>query len=100
MQRRVRVRMPSDDLLVELDAQARLARRYDIAVLPLDRLAQNLGVEALPALDPFEEQKIRAAGCELDVRGTDDRPTIQVRRDLHVLRLGHRSDFLGLEQPA
>src|SRR5579862_2275381 len=61
------VGMAGDQLLVELNAEARLRRRDDIARLPADRLHEHVGMEALPALDAFEDQKVGAAGRELNV---------------------------------
>ena len=57
-------------------------------------------MEAAPFPDPLEEEEVRAAGAELDVRGADDRAAVEVRRDLGVVRLGHAGDLLRLEQAA
>src|SRR5579871_7051911 len=99
MQHVTLVGMAGDELLVELDAEARLRRRDHIARLPADRLAQDVGVEALPALDAFEDQEVGAAGRELDVGRSDHGAAIEVGRELHVLYLRERCDLLGLEKP-
>src|SRR5260221_11374285 len=77
------------DLLVELDAEAGLGRGDHIAFLPAHLLLQDLGVEAAPILDALEDQKVRAAGAELDVGGALDRAAIEMRGDLRVMRLRH-----------
>src|SRR6185437_14303995 len=100
VERRARVWMRQGNGLVELDAEARLGRRNDVALLPADRLAQQLGVQALPALDALEDEKIRAARSQLNVGGAHHRATVQVRRDLRVLHLRERRDLLGLEESA
>src|SRR5437867_8786551 len=48
VQHRAHVWVPADELFVELDTESRLARRQDVAVLPVDGLAQHLGVKPLP----------------------------------------------------
>ena len=62
----------------------------DVAVLPCDRSSEDLRVEAAPATDAFEDEEVRAAGGELDVRRTDHGTAVEVRCDLRVVRLGHR----------
>ena len=74
-------------------------RGDDIAVLPADRLFQDRGLEAVPALDAFENEEIRDAGRELDVGRADDRAAIEMRRDLRVMRLGHAAIFLASSMP-
>src|ERR1700687_655300 len=49
--------------LLELDAEARLARGDDVAVLPGDRLLQDLGVEAAPVADALQDEEVRRAGA-------------------------------------
>src|SRR5215468_1599828 len=94
------VGMGAGDLLVELDAEAGLGGRDDAALLPADRLLQDLGVEAAPGLDALEDEEIRAAGSEMDVGRALDRTAIEMRRDLRVVGLGHAGDLLRLEQAA
>ena len=79
---------PGGDLLVELDAQARGARRDDVSLLPADRLLQDLGVEAAPGLDALLDQEVGRAGADLDVGGAFDGAAIEVRRDLGEVGLG------------
>src|ERR1700677_3573759 len=100
VQRLPREGMGARDVLVQLDAESRLVGRDDVAVLPADRLLQELGLKTVPTLDALQDQEIRAARRELDVRGADDRPAIEMRRDLRVVRLGHPGDLLGLQQTA
>ena len=57
-------------------------------------------MEAVPALDALEDEEIRAARGELDVGRADDRPAIEVRRDLGVVRFRHRGDLLRLQDAA
>ena len=57
-------------------------------------------MDPLPALDPLEDEEIRAAGGQLDVGRAHHRAAVQVRGELHVLHLGKRGDLLGLEDPA
>ena len=61
------VRMRERDRLVELDPEPGRGRRDDVAVLPADRLRQQVGVDPVPAPDPLEDQEVgRArwrAGC-------------------------------------
>ena len=57
-------------------------------------------MEALPALDAFEDEEIRAAGGELDVGRAHDGPAVKVRRDLRVVHLGHARDLLRFEDSA
>ena len=57
-------------------------------------------MEALPAFDALENQKVGAAGGQLDVRRTDHRAAVQVRGDLYMLRFGHAGDLLRFEQSA
>ena len=54
-------------------------------------------MEATPAFDAFEDQEIGRTGGDLDIGGSDDRPTIKVRRNLHMLDLRHSGNFLGLQ---
>src|SRR5882672_11156472 len=100
MQHRALVRMLARDLLVQFHAEARCARRNDVALLPGDGLPEDLGVKALPALDAFEDEEIRTAGGELDVGGSDDRPAVEMRCDLHMFNFCHACDFLRLENAA
>ena len=88
------------DRLVELDAEAGLLRRDDVAVLPLDLLLQQRGVETVPLLQRFQDEEVGQRHRELDVGGADDRPAIAVRRDLDVVGLGHGGDLLGFENAA
>ena len=86
--------------LVELDAEAGPGGREHVAVLPADRLLQQRCVDSVPAPDPLEDEEVRRAHRELDVRGADDRPAVEVRGDLGVVALRHAGDLLGLEQAA
>src|ERR1700722_14046182 len=63
MQIRSRPGMRERDLLVQFDAEPGLVGRDDETVLPADRLFEDRAVEAVPALDALEDEKIRAAGC-------------------------------------
>ena len=96
----VRVRVREGDRLVELDAETGARRRQHVAVLPADRLLQQVGVDAVPAADALEDQEVRRAGRELDVGGADDRAAVEVRRDLRVVALRHPGDLLAFEQAA
>src|SRR5947209_19636182 len=93
MQALARVGMRGGDGFVELDAEAGRGRRDDVAVLPAYRRLQDLGVEAAPILDAFEDQEIRRAGADLDIGGALDRAAIEMRRDLRVMRFGHAGDL-------
>src|SRR5580704_16625670 len=86
------------DLFVEFDPEARLFRRDDITLLPADRLFQEPRLEAVPALDALQNEEIRAAGRKLDIGRADDRPAIEMRRDLSVVSLRHRGDLFGLQE--
>ena len=55
-------------------------------------------MEAAPVEDPLEQEEVRAAGAELDVRRTDDRPAIEVGCDLGIVHLRKRGDLLRLEE--
>ena len=57
-------------------------------------------MEAAPVEDSLEDEEVRAARGELDVRRPDDGPAVEVRRDLRVVRLGERRDLLALEDAA
>ena len=57
-------------------------------------------MEAAPGLDAFEDQEVRQRGRELDVGGALDRPAIEMRRDLRIVRLRHRRDLLGFQDAA
>src|SRR6476659_5457302 len=92
--------MPGRDLLVELDAEPRCRRWDHKAVLPPDRRLQDLGVEAAPVEDPFEDEEVRAAGAELDVGRADDRSAVEMGSDLGVVRLREPRDLLRLQQAA
>src|SRR5258707_10570048 len=94
------VGMAPRDILVELDAEAGLARRDHVAGFPADGLLEQPRVEAVPGLDALENQEIRAAGTNLDVRRALDRSAIEMRRDLRIMRFRHARDLLGLEHPA
>src|SRR5215468_3107899 len=100
MNLRAVVGMGQRDRLVELDAEAGLGGRDDVALLPADRLLQDLGVETAPGLDALEDEEVRAAGGEMDVGGALDRTAIEVRRNLCIVGLGHAGDLLGLQQAA
>ncbi len=75
-------------LLVEFDAQARGARRDDVALLPADRHLQDLGVEAAPGPDALLNQEVGRAGADLDMGGAFDGAAVEVRGDLGVVGLG------------
>src|SRR5262245_18029546 len=94
------VGMRFGDGLVDLHSESRLLRRNDVAVLPLEGLLQDVRVKALPALDTFQDQEIRAAGGELDIRRAHDRPAVEMRRNLRVMNLGEAGDLLRFEQSA
>ena len=57
-------------------------------------------MKALPALDALEDQEVRAAGGELDVRRADHRTAVQVRGELHMVDFSQRGDLLGLQNAA
>ena len=57
-------------------------------------------MEAAPVPDPFEDQEVRTACAELDVRRADDRAAVEVGRDLGVVGLRQGGDLLPLEQAA
>src|SRR5262249_19736615 len=63
VERLVVIGMRQSHRLVELDAQTRLARRDDEALLEADRLLQDLRVEAAPVLDALEDQEVGGAGA-------------------------------------
>jgi hypothetical protein len=44
-------------------------QRDYVAAFPDDRRFQNLGVEAAPGLDAFQDQKVGRTGGNLDVGG-------------------------------
>ena len=54
----------------------------------------------LPASAALQDQEVRRAGCQLDIRGADDRSAIKMRGDLGMVRFGHASDFLGFQDAA
>ncbi len=87
-------------ILVQFDAQARRRRRDDVAVLPDHGFLQDLGVEAAPRLNAFEDQEVGRTRTDLYVGGALDGATVEVRRDLRVIGLGHAGDFLGLQEAA
>src|SRR4051812_1315115 len=91
-------RMGTRHIFVKLDAQTRLARRDDIAFFPAQGLLEELRMEAVPALDRFEDEEVGRAGGELDIRRALDRAAIKMGRDLRVMRLRHRGDLLGFEK--
>src|SRR4029079_8428192 len=92
--------MGARHLLVELDAEAGLAWRNDIALLPADRLLQYFRVKAAPGLDAFEDEEIGKRGGEVDIGGALDGTAIKVRRDLRIMGLGHGGDLLRLHDAA
>src|ERR1700720_588696 len=100
MQIRPGPRMGQRHLLVELDAEPRLLRGDDKAIFPADRLLEDLRMKAVPALDALEDEKIRAAGCELNVGGADNRSAIEVGRDLRVMRFCDSRDLLRFQDAA
>ena len=46
-------------------------------------------METAPCLDAFKDQEIGRAGRDLDIRGPNDWSAIKMRRDLHMIDLGH-----------
>ena len=84
-------------LTMQFDAKPRRVRRDDVTVDPLDRRFQDLRMKAAPGLDAFEQEEVGTAGGELDVRGPYNRPGVQVRRDLRVMRFGHPGDLLRFQ---
>src|SRR3984885_12068624 len=100
MQVRTRPWVRERHLFIQLDAEPRLLRRDDEAILPTDRLFEDLPMEAVPALDALEDEKIRAARRELNVRRADDRPAIKVRRDLRVVSFRDSRDLLRFKDAA
>src|ERR1700690_2110481 len=100
MQVRTRPWVRERHLFIQLDAEPRLLRRDDEAILPTDRLFKDLAMEAVPALDALEDEKIRAASRELNVSRADDRPAIEVRRDLRIMRFRHSGDLLRFQDAA
>src|SRR3990170_7865256 len=91
--------MTRNHVLVELDAEPWPLGRDYVAVLPHDRPLEELRIEPAPRLDALEQEKVRRAGGELDVRRSDDGAAVEVRRDLRVAHLRHAGDLLRLEQP-
>ena len=94
------IRMRPSHRLVELDAEPGRGRRNDVAVLPTNRLLQDLGMEAAPLLNAFQDQKVGRAGRDLNVGRADHGPAIQMRSDLRVMHFRERRHLLGLEQAA
>ena len=70
MQGRAGIGVGSTHRLVEFDTKAWLSRWNDVTLFPTDSLAQNLGMEAAPALDAFLNEEVRATGRELDRKST------------------------------
>src|SRR5690606_32433484 len=60
VQRLALVGMGGGDRLVELDPEAGRVGHQHVAFLPADRRLQDLGVEAAPGADRFEDQEVRA----------------------------------------
>src|SRR5262245_66143909 len=75
-----RVGMSARHIFIQLDAQAGLARRDHIALFPANRLLQDLGMESAPGLDALQDQEVRDAGGDLDIRSAFDRPRSEERR--------------------
>src|SRR5580698_699713 len=87
-------------LLVQLDAEPRLLRRDDESIFPSDWLLEDLSMEAVPALDALEDEKVRAAGCELNLGRAANRPVIELRCDLRIVGFSHAGDLLRIKYPA
>src|ERR1700722_12150264 len=100
MQICARPHIRESDILIELHAEPRLVRRDDEAVLPLNRLFEDFAMESVPALDALEDEKVGAAGRELDVGGANHGPTIEMGRDLRVMGFRHARNLLRLQNPA
>src|SRR5262249_56631843 len=94
------VRMRSGGVFVELDAETGRVRWDQIAVFPAERRFQERRREAAPVEDALEQEEVPAAGGELDVGRADDRPAVEMRRDLRVGSLCERRDLLPFEQSA
>ena len=68
-----------------------------MAVFPGDGFLENLGVEAAPGLDGFQDQEVRAAGADLDVGGALDRAAVTVKSGtVYIFRETGRGDAAGL----
>src|SRR5262245_12455194 len=53
------------DLFVEIDAEPGPGRHRHVALLPVERLLENLVVEAAPLADALLDEEVRRAGVEL-----------------------------------
>src|SRR6202050_1401974 len=100
MQIRAHPRLGEGAFFIGFAAEPWLLRRDDEAILPADRLFEDLPMEAVPALDALEDEKVRAACRKLNVGRADNRPAIEMRRNLRVMRFRHPRDLLRFEYAA
>src|ERR1700727_1704448 len=67
---------------VEFHPEARRRGWNDITLFPANGSLQEPRMDSAPLLDALQDQKIRRAGGDLNVRGAYHRAAIKMRRDL------------------
>ena len=97
----VLIGMGQRDLLVELDAEAGLRRRDDVARPPSGSASSESAHGSRPSARCSRgsgNSGCRSASWMLAAPTIG--PAIEMRRDLGVVGLGHAGDLLGLQEPA
>ena len=82
-----------EGLVVEIDPQARFARRDQVTALPAEGIDHDLVEESVALVDALLDQEIRRANIHLDGGSRQDRPSPDMRRHVHVERFRHSGDL-------
>src|SRR5262245_34978937 len=85
---------------VQLDAETGPRRRNHVAVAPFERLLEQLRMEAVEFPDALHDERARTARAYLHAGRRFYGAAPEMRRDVRVMRLGHRRDLLRLQYPA
>ena len=85
---------------VEFHTEAWFGWRDHIATFPLNWFHQEFSMEAAPILDGFQHQEVGRAGTQLNIGGTHNWSTIQMRSDLGVVRFCDRRNLFTFEYSA
>lgn len=94
------VGMGAGEVLVEVDAEAGFGRHDHVAVVPADRIADQLQVEGAAGLDRLDHEEVRDRSAEMDVGRPLDRPGVEMGCDLRCEGFGDDGDLLALPDAA
>ena len=92
------VGMRRGKILVQCDPKTRRIWRRDVAVIHLERAADQVRVEW--CLDGFAHQQVRDRSRQMDISGPLNRPCVKVRREFRVEHFRQSGKLLRLPDTA